>query len=100
MFRRTLLAGAAALLIGSGAWADPWKDESGHGRWGPGWGQFKQEWRGDFEGETPWWARGKGYWDGHFKHYRSGPPPWAGMPGGFHSYYDMPPRYPGFYYPG
>ena len=37
--------------------ADNWKNESGQG-WGP---------RG---GETPGWARGRGYWDGHFKHQR------------------------------
>ena len=39
--------------------ADSWKDESGNGK----------AWRHS-QGETPWWARGKGYWDGHFKHQK------------------------------
>ena len=59
------IAGGALLLfltVLSGAvLADPWKDESGHGRW-----------RGARRGETPGWMRGRGYWDGHFKH--RGPP--------------------------
>ena len=44
--------------------ADPWKNESGHGRGGP------LPWAGR-GGEPPDWARGRGVWDGHYKH---GPP--------------------------
>lgn len=46
------------------AFADEWKDESGHGKRGSfrGWGER--------HGEPPDWARGKGVWDGHFKHGR------------------------------
>jgi hypothetical protein len=47
------------LVVVSIANADPWKDESGHGK------EWNQHW-----GETPWWGRRKGYWDGHFKHGR------------------------------
>ena len=51
---------AVAILPGT-LLADPWKDESGHGRRGPPhWSQ-----RG---GEPPDWARGRGAWDGHYKH--------------------------------
>lgn len=50
-----LIAGSSCLSVRS-ANADGWKDESGKG--------FS---RGHFSGETPAWARGKGYWDGHFK---------------------------------
>ena len=50
-------------LLGSAVLADEWKDESGQ-KWRRRWGEFKQEWK--HEGaETPWWARGKVYWDGH-----------------------------------
>lgn len=58
-----LLFAALALiaLVPGFAWADDWKDESGHGRRGA------QQWnRGG--GEPPDWARGRGVWDGHFKH--------------------------------
>lgn len=54
----------SALALPQLASADPWKDESGHGRWNGGW-----------YGETPGWARGRGYWDGHYKHHKHAPPP-------------------------
>ena len=97
---------AAVVALCARAEADPWKDESGHGRGGP------PPWAGR-GGEPPDWARGKGVWDGHFKHghgdrWRGGPPSWAGRGrdhyreryddyrwphyGGFGSFYD-----PGFY---
>jgi hypothetical protein len=48
-------------LVPGSLFADSRKDESGHRRGGPPqWGQ-----RG---GEPPDWARGRGVWDGHFKH--------------------------------
>ncbi|MFH5804426.1 hypothetical protein, partial [Alienimonas sp. DA493] len=69
------LGSLAGLLAFAGpAQADDWKDESGHGRRGfvgpPPWagrdgGPPPGAGRG---GETPAWARGRGYWDGHFKH--------------------------------
>lgn len=51
-----LFAGSFCLPVGA-VKADGWKDESGKG--------FS---RGHLGGETPAWARGKGYWDGHYKH--------------------------------
>lgn len=59
MFRRIV---SMAILVSSfltvmPSNADPWKDESGHGK----------HWNED-RGETSWWGRGEGYWDGHFKH--------------------------------
>lgn len=62
------------LALGTDALADPWKDESGHGR-GKGKGHYKHEWK-KRGGETPDWARGKGFWDGHYKHGRSPQPYW------------------------
>ena len=56
----------AILVLATSLQADPWKDESGHGRRGP------PPWAG--KGEPPDWARGKGVWDGHGKH-RGGHPP-------------------------
>ena len=50
-----------AILPGTGR-ADDWKDESGHGR-----GRFDRGW-GQHFGEPPAWERGRGYWDGHFRH--------------------------------
>lgn len=97
MYRILFFASALALALSSNALADPWKDESGHGKWIGGWGEFNREWKSESRGETPWWARGKGYWDGHFKHRRGGPPPWAGRP---ERYYDDPRQFPGsLYYP-
>jgi hypothetical protein len=55
-------------IVPTVAFADPWKDESGHGR-----GRGKGAWHG----ETPGWARGRGYWDGHFR-YAPPPPPYHG----------------------
>jgi hypothetical protein len=57
-----------SMLGASVAAADPWKDESGHGKhWKEkSWKHWKEG-----RGETPWWERGKGYWDGHFKHGRA-----------------------------
>ena len=57
-----LVAGSliAVLTFGAAAQADPWKDESGKGRGGPPWARQG--------GGPPDWARGKGVWDGHFKH--------------------------------
>ncbi len=67
--KTTFLTCLLAVVAGTQlAWADPWKDESGHGKW-----KFKQGWVQHY-GEPPPWLRGKGYWDGHFKH---GPPPHA-----------------------
>ena len=48
---------AAVVALCSRVQADPWKDESGHGRGGP------PPWAGR-GGEPPDWARGKGVWDG------------------------------------
>jgi hypothetical protein len=62
----------AALLLPTAAVADEWKDESGKGR--KGW-----EDRKDWNGETPGWARGRGYWDGHYP--PPYPPPAWGPPG-------------------
>ena len=52
-----LLAISCLTLLVAPVQADPWKDESGKGRL-----------QRHSQGETPWWERGKGYWDGHFKH--------------------------------
>jgi hypothetical protein len=60
-----MIAISGMALLGIPAQADPWKDESGKGRL-----------KGHRQGETPSWARGKGYWDGHFKHGRQ----WSPMP--------------------
>jgi hypothetical protein len=49
------IAGSFSLSIGP-VQADGGEDESAKG--------FS---KGYFRGETPAWARGKGYWDGHFK---------------------------------
>ena len=94
-----------ALCCVGTAGADPWKDESGHGKRKHYGDKHKKEWK---EGETPWWQRGKGYWDGHFKHGRGGPPPWSDHWDRFdYGYdhprvrvrieYDYPPR-PDYYY--
>jgi hypothetical protein len=107
---RKVIFGFATLVIclsiGTTALADPWKDESGHGK-----GRGHYGWRG--HGEPPDWARGKGVWDGHYKHgrpdrrwdhgYRGGHEYWGR---GFRSYggyphqrgysksYRIPYRYP------
>jgi hypothetical protein len=57
----TLTVVATLTLLATSAQADPWKNESGKGGF-----------QGHSQGETPWWARGKGYRDGHLKH--GGPP--------------------------
>lgn len=61
MEKRIFAALACIAMVPGIAFADGWKDESGHGRGGT------QQWnrRG---GEPPDWARGRGVWDGHFKH--------------------------------
>ena len=56
----------AVMLVPGIAWADDddWEDEGDNGwnRWeGNGW-----------SGETPDWARGRGYWDGHYRGFGSG----------------------------
>ncbi|QDV35608.1 hypothetical protein [Tautonia plasticadhaerens] len=93
IMRLAILIGALAVVLSAGgqAGADDWKDESGKGRgffpgggWGgpPPWagrGGGPPPWAG--HGETPGWARGKGYWDGHFKHGPGGG--FGGVPGGF-----------------
>ncbi|HEY8503295.1 MAG TPA: hypothetical protein VIL46_01855 [Gemmataceae bacterium] len=115
--RRILWTAALAGLLAAGgqAWADPWKDESGHGKrgkgpppWaGRGW-ETPPPWAGR-GGEPPDWARGRGVWDGHFKHGRGHfkhghghdgwedqhgfPPPGGyGFPGG-QGYYPQPQGY-------
>ena len=61
METRVFVAVACIALAPGFAFADWWKDESGHGRGGaPQWSR-----RG---GEPPDWARGRGVWDGHLKH--------------------------------
>jgi hypothetical protein len=100
------------LLAVSSASADPWKDESGHRKhwkeWKEGWGESPwwkrgkgywdghvkhgNKWKEDW-GETPWWGRGKGYWDGHFKHRRWAPPVYEPSP------YDHAPTHPYYYAP-
>lgn len=76
----------AALLAPAVAFADPWKDESGHVRG-----------RGGWYGETPGRARGRGYWDGHFRH---APPPrvyggwYVGPPVVEYHWYAVPPPPP------
>lgn len=119
-------AAAGVLLISASAYADPWKDESGHGRGGPppwagrggeppDWARGKGVWDGHFKhqqggpppwagrGEPPDWARGRGVWDGHFKHWQGGPPPWAGRgrEGYFRDFqgYGVPMPYGGYYAP-
>jgi hypothetical protein len=96
------LVGAALLGFGLPTRADDWKDESGHGRGGgpPPWagqGGGPPPWagQGGRGGETPWWERGQGYWDGHFRHGR-GPEGFPGpgsYPGG--GAYGGYPGYPG-----
>ena len=86
---KTKLFAAIAIMFGfvATAAADPWKDESGHGKWKHHKHEHKREWR---EGETPWYQRGKGYWDGHFKHGRGGPPRWSNRWDHFDDDYDRP----------
>jgi hypothetical protein len=107
MLRHSVFA-AIVLAATSVALADPWKDESGKGRGrGGDWKEWKGEWkdRDDDRGETPWWARGRGYWDGHFKndfgppvyierryYYRPAPYQYYGPP----AYYDRPWREPAY----
>lgn len=64
----------AALLLPTIALANEWKDESSKG------------WKG-WSGETPGWARGRGYWDGHYLP----PPPPAVWPVPAPRYYFRPP---------
>lgn len=56
--RYRLLAGLLAVLLPGLAWADPWKNESGHG-WGRGKGRCEPQ------GKRSFWPWGKGHGDGH-----------------------------------
>jgi hypothetical protein len=72
------------------ALADEWKDESGHGKH-----RHDKRW-GEHFGEPPAWERGKGYWDGHFRHPH---PPAYGPgrfvpPSGYYPQYPPPVAYP------
>lgn len=98
MFRRIIQFAVmiGPLLAVSPASGDPWKDESGKGRHWKGW---QEDW-----GETPWWGRGKGYWDGHFKHGYGGPPVYRSWSYDYvpirpyyHHYYAPPPPPPVWY---
>ncbi|QDV39287.1 hypothetical protein [Tautonia plasticadhaerens] len=94
--RTILLAGLLALCgTVATARADDWKDESGTGRgFFPG---GPPPWAG--HGEPPDWARGRGVWDGHFKHHGGIPPGQAKKlfrPGhGYGGYPPYPPTYHG-----
>lgn len=84
MFSKIGAAILGLLLLPGIVLADPWKDESGK----RGKGHEKHD-----HGETPGWARGRGYWDGHFKHDRRGD--WRGWYRGYGDFgYG---RYPGWY---
>src|SRR5687768_2356187 len=97
--KRIILTVITAFGLAGTATADPWKDESGHGRRS----RYEYKWdrKGDkdelkFEhrGETPWFERGSGYRDGHFKHGKG----WHSGYGNYHYlappvYYPPPPAY-------
>ena len=89
MVTKIFAALAVALCSVSIAAADPWKDESGHGKQKHHKHKHKhdRQWPGD---ETPWWERGKGYWDGHFKHDHGDAPPWSDRWDRFDDDYDRP----------
>ena len=80
MKMRFWMALAAVALMPTVALTDDWKDESGKGRGAPPpWAGGPPPWAGRGEGpplwpgrggEPPDWARGRGVWDGHFKHGR------------------------------
>jgi hypothetical protein len=76
--RRLILAAATAFAMTMPAAADPWKDESGHGRWRHGDGEWKEEYRdGDCKIERKW-ERGGEYkeeveCDGHYGGYLAPP---------------------------
>lgn len=92
MNKRIFAALLTVTLLPGLAFADWWKDESGQGRGGP------PPWAGR-AGEPPDWARGKGVWDGHFKHggppaYRQGyTPPIRRDHQGYHPQYAPPVPY-------
>jgi hypothetical protein len=53
MFMRRLLLSVILFAVGGTANADPWKDESGHGKGLRHWDGDKHRWNQGFEGETP-----------------------------------------------
>lgn len=80
----TMLAG---LLLPAIAVGDEWKDESGKS-----WKDWEDK---SWNGETPRWARGRGYWDGHWGGYYPGAVPFYENGDGYwtepdDSYYSLP----------
>ncbi|HYC48566.1 MAG TPA: hypothetical protein VED01_24085 [Burkholderiales bacterium] len=62
-----LTVGLAALLIGSApAFADPWKDESGHGRHGKHWNKHAEK---HWKKQHKHWEKQHKHWAKHHRHH-------------------------------